>query len=169
MDKDYENNNGILNFIDGIVPFEELVNNYESKDRKQYDLFYSMCFCYILSLLDAFIGDLVRYKANKMGIVEEYEQTSFLNAKNAIKTIKTLFGTNIQYPADFNTLVKKRNYIIHRNGFKPNGTRYRVTKEDVLKLTDMIQTMVRDIKEKITESTAKAQIKNSIKNEKSNS
>ena len=169
MDKDYEYNNGILNFIDGIFPFKELVNNFESNDKKQCNLFYSMCFCHILSLLDAFIGDVVRYKANKMGIVKNYERKSFLNAKYAKEEIKTIVGAEISYPAEFDELVEKRNYIIHRNGFKPNGTRYRVTKEDVLKLTDMIQTMVRDIKEKITESTAKAQIKNSIKNEKSNS
>lgn len=143
--------NGLVNFVIGIVKLEKLYHESQYDDCENDNLFCSIMYCHALSLLDAYIGDRVRYAAAEMGSKDTYEYQSFLNISSKIvrDIINKVLGINIDIPNNFSEIVKKRNSIIHRNGLNEKGQHCKVTREEVKEILYLIRDLAYQVNDKI--------------------
>lgn len=156
MDNNYKFNNSIVNYVTSISNLKNLFESCKIENPHTMQIFYAIIYCHTMSILDAYIGEVIRYEVSyKEGMnAKKYEKTSFFNPQKASKSLKDVLGIDYVFDDCFSVATEKRNIIIHRNGLKGNGQRCIVKKIELQGLIEKVRFTVNDIHEKIIEKAA---------------
>lgn len=160
MTQDYKYDNALINYIQGICDLKDLMENTKNLEGRTNNLLLSLIYCHAISLLEAFIGDKIRFsQCRNGGIHAVKEKSSYQNRLLIELSLKKEYGITTELPENYDYMLKKRNYIIHRNGMLPNGKRVVIKTCDVRELISFVKEWITTIDKKITEIQASKLIK----------
>lgn len=157
MSGNYKYNNSIVNYITGISRLKDLLENTKYENHSTEETFYAVIYCHIVSIMDAYIGDIIRYGVcQKEGTsARKYEKESFFNPEKASRALKDVYDINFTFDDSLLVATEKRNIIIHRNGYLQDGRKCRILLNDVKSLIRTIQKTVSELHEAVVEAQAK--------------
>lgn len=144
MRKDYDFDNALVNYVEGIWTLRNLLINTKITSKREERCFHSMLFCHTITLFDAFVGDTIRYYQNKQN-KDVQEKCSYQNSKIITRKLRDTIGIEFTMPEIYDEMLRNRNYLIHRNGKLPNGNNVSVTKHDIEVIIELVSRSIRKI------------------------
>lgn len=156
MEREYEYDYSVVNYVQGIARLQRLLEETKYESPQSEYLFCSLVFCHVFTILDTYIGDVVRYKVSNEGQNNDrnYEYFSFINPSKIQSVLKDEYDIDYFFSDSLYEMVNKRNLLVHRNGFTPLGEEMAVCRIEVENLIYTIKTLIIDIGERITEKKA---------------
>ena len=164
----YHNNTMYVDFIQELSKAQHFLDDIENQNSLDKQILYRMALSYIISNMDAYLGDTFRYYVNKYDkfkeryesgrkktnkpfrSLEKIEDQSFQNIDEiVIRYYQLAFNIELSGNQLIQNAVMKRNRIIHHNGREEDGYEIMITSSELKDILAEIESYVKVVEEKI--------------------
>ena len=163
----YESNSLRDDFIQEIRKAQQIIDSIENLDTENQQVLFRMALSYIISIMDAYLGDTFRYYVEKYEkFKEQYEigrkkskeqfrslktinEQSFQNINKTVKLYQLAFNIELSGNQLIQDAAQKRNRIIHHSSRDEDGYEILITASELKDLLAEIESYVKTVGQKI--------------------